>query len=266
MGARTIGIIGCGNMGSAIARGIAKQGSMPLKNVFLYDKEALKLENVLADTGCSRGELSQMVRGSDILIIAVKPQDSEQLLSDISSDITDQVIVSIMAGVKILHIECKLGKEIAVARAMPNMGAVVGQGMTCISFNDLIREKDIIKDIFRGSGDVLEVPENLMDAITAVSGSGPAYLFYLADAMMEAAVEEGLDSEDAREMVSQTLYGAACILKASTDAPKDLIDRVASKGGTTEAALSVFSAGDMSGIIRSAIKKAKERSQDLERG
>ncbi|MDP8298987.1 MAG: pyrroline-5-carboxylate reductase [Candidatus Tantalella remota] len=261
-----IGIIGCGNMGGAIARGIVKHGLLPAGSVFLYDKDTARMDALSDETGCSRGVLTQMVRGSDILIIAVKPQNAEELLSAIGGDITSQTVVSVMAGVTIETIEDKLGKGTPVARTMPNMGAFVGEAITGIAFNGAVKLTEEVNAIFSGIGKVVDVDESLMDEVTALSGSGPAYLFFLADAMMAAAEEMGFAPETARELISQTLFGAANILRDSKVPHGEMISRVASKGGTTEAALSVLEDKGVKDAIKAAIIKARDRSRELSRG
>ncbi len=265
MGNFTVGIIGCGNMGSAIVRGMVEKKVLGGDSIFLYDKDIQKSETLAGKTGCALGELSRMVRGSDLLIIAVKPQDSEALFREIASDIADQTVVSVMAGVSIEVITGRLGK-VPVVRAMPNMAAVVSEGVTCIARNDLVKRMEEVKNIFTGIGSVVEIEEKFMDAVTALSGSGPAYLFYLAGSMIEAAVEMGIDERKAEMLVKQTLYGASCLLRGADENPEKLIEKVASRGGTTEAALGVFKEDDLKGIIKTAIKKARERSGELSKG
>jgi pyrroline-5-carboxylate reductase len=262
----TVGIIGCGNMGSAIARGLVTKKVLSGDAIFLYDKDIQKSETLAGKTGCALGELSQMVRGSDLLIIAVKPQDSEALFQEIASDIVDQTIVSVMAGVSMEVITRRLGKKVPVVRAMPNMAAAVSEGVTCIARNDLVKRMEEVKSVFAGIGSVIEIEEKFMDAVTALSGSGPAYLFYLAESMIEAAVEMGLDERKAEMLVEQMLYGASCLLRGADETPGELIRKVASKGGTTEAALWVFKKDDLKGIVKTAIKKARERSEELSKG
>ncbi|MGB2601922.1 MAG: pyrroline-5-carboxylate reductase [Candidatus Omnitrophota bacterium] len=261
----TVGIIGCGNMGGAIAKGMVASNVLSAESIFLYDKDIEKAKDLAEKTGCALGELSQMVRGSEVLIIAVKPQDSDGLLKEIAADITDQTIVSVMAGVRINSITGKLGKEVPVVRAMPNMAAFVSESITSIACNSLVKRTEEVKSVFAGIGEVVEVEEGLMDAVTAVSGSGPAYLFHLAEAMVEAAIEVGFDTEVAEKLVVQTLYGSSLLLRESKEAPADLIKKVSSKGGTTEAALTVLEK-ELKDIMKAAIKRAKERSEELSKG
>ncbi|MFC1480515.1 pyrroline-5-carboxylate reductase [Candidatus Omnitrophota bacterium] len=261
-----VGIIGCGNMGSAIARGMVDGGIVACDSIFLYDKDIEKATQLAKETGCVQKDLSQLVQGSDFLVIAVKPQDFDALAGEIAGDIAEQTIVSVMAGISISAITGKLGREIPVVRAMPNMAAFVGESITCISCNSMVKRAEEVKDIFSGIGMVLELNEKLLDGATAISGSGPAYLFYLAEAMIDAARDAGFDERAAKEMVVQTLYGSAALLKSTGSSPEELIKKVASKGGTTEKALSVFDEKGLKSHIKAAILKAKQRSEELSRG
>ena len=261
-----ISIIGCGNMGGAIARGMVEKRIVSAGAILLSDIDNAKAQALAKETGAKVGELEQAVKDSDYLVIAVKPQDSGQILKEISSYIGDQTIVSIMAGVKIKGITEKLGKEVPVVRAMPNMGSFVGEGITCISRSLSVENLEDVKGIFSGIGKVLEVEEEALDAVTALSGSGPAYLFYLASAMISAGKKAGLDEATAKELVIQTLYGSASLLRKAEASAEELIRKVASKGGTTEAALSVFEEKKMKSVIEEAVEKAKKRSEELSRG
>jgi len=262
-----IGIIGCGNMGSAILRGLLAKNIACADSIVVNDKDTGKAEAAALSSECRHAELSALIKSADYLIIAVKPQDSEVLLKKLSGLIAGQTIISVMAGVKISTITGLLGKKLPVARAMPNMAAAIGESMTCVSFNDLVDEKEEVKKIFSGIGRVVEVEEALLDAVTAVSGSGPAYLFYLADAMISAGEKAGLEPAVAKELVTQTLYGASSLLKNNMDiSAGEHISAVASKGGTTEAALSVFEERELKDIIEAAITRAKQRSEELSGG
>jgi pyrroline-5-carboxylate reductase len=261
-----IGIIGCGNMAGAIVRGMVRKGIAGKGSILLNDKDISKANALAEETGCRREELHSVAQGSDVLLIAVKPQDSDVLLSEMSADIAGQTVISVMAGVRISQITAKLGKELPVARAMPNMAAFVGESITCVSYNSLVQMREEVKAVFSSIGKVLEVEEGSLDAVTALSGSGPAYLFYLADAMMSAGEKVGLDKATTNELVVQTLYGAAAFMKDSENSPEELIKKVASKGGTTEAALKVFSEMNFKMAVEEAIARAKQRSEELSGG
>ncbi|MGB2661309.1 MAG: pyrroline-5-carboxylate reductase [Candidatus Omnitrophota bacterium] len=261
-----IGIIGCGNMGGAIVRGMVNKGIVEGKNIYLEDKDINKSASLAKETGALDEDLCFLMSKSDIVIIAVKPQDFDHLSEGIVSEVAGQTFISVMAGINIDTIVKKLGREVPVARAMPNMGAFVAEGVTCLSYNSLVNKKEEVRSVFSGIGEVFEVEEGAMNAVTAVSGSGPAYLFYLADAMISAAEKSGLDKDTAAKLVEQTLLGSTMLLKKSGESPGELISKVASRGGTTEAALSVFDAENLKSIIENAIQKAKERSEELSKG
>jgi pyrroline-5-carboxylate reductase len=260
------GIIGCGSMGSAIARGMVERGIAEGKDIYLNDKDINKSSSLAKETGALDEDLCFVMSKSDFIIMAVKPQDFDHLSEGIVSEIAAQTIISVMAGIKISMIAEKFGKEVPIVRAMPNMGAFVGEGVTCLSYNSLVSKKEEVKSIFSSIGKVFEMDESALDAVTALSGSGPAYLFYLAEAMISAGVKAGLEGSLAGELVVQTLYGSSALLRQTGDSPEELIDKVASKGGTTEAALSVFENKDLKKIIEKAVEAAKERSEELSKG
>jgi pyrroline-5-carboxylate reductase len=261
-----IGIIGCGNMGGAIVRGMVTKGVAKGEDIYLNDKDVNKSSSLAGQTGALDEDLCFVMTKSDIIIVAVKPQDSDHLWEGIVSELAGQTIISVMAGIKISAIAEKLGKEVPIARAMPNMGAFVGEGATCLSYNTLVNRKEEVRSIFSSIGEVFEVDEKAMDAATAISGSGPAYLFYLAGAMISAGLKAGLDKGIVSRLVEQTLLGSSMLLKESKDSPEELISKVASKGGTTEKALSVFDQENLASIVEKAIQKAKERSEELSKG
>ena len=263
MNKNTIGIIGCGNMGSSIARGMKENSALLFESVFLYDKDQKKMEDVAKETGFSQGEISQIVRGSDIIIVAVKPQDFDNLCAEIAADIVDQTVVSVMAGITISYIENKINSKTAIVRAMPNMGALMAKGITAICHNEVLTDISAINDIFSCVGEVVLASEKDFDVITAISGSGPAYLFYLAESMIKAGIDLGVDPVMSKKLVVETLFGAATILKNGKVTPRELIEKVASRGGTTEAALNVFKDRELDRIIIEAIGKAKDRSKEL---
>jgi len=264
---KTIGIIGCGNMGGAILKGLAEAETFAAAGIFITDKDREKAEKLAKVYRCTSVSLEGLLDSAGYLVIAVKPQDSGQLLGEIGGKAAGKVVVSIMAGVTIKSIETFLkDKDIAVVRAMPNLGAMTGNSMTCIADNGIAYEKNVVEEIFLSIGKVSRVDESLMDAVTAVAGSGPAYLFFLAGAMIQAAVDNGFTREAAEDIVMHTIKGAVSYMSASGDSPETLIDKVASKGGTTEAALSVLKERKIYEGIIHAIKMARKRSEELSRG
>ncbi|MCK5450546.1 MAG: pyrroline-5-carboxylate reductase [Candidatus Omnitrophica bacterium] len=258
-----LGVIGCGNMGGAIVRGLILKGIILPETILLNDKEPEKSAKLSKETGCGTMDLAGIIAVSDKIVLAVKPQDSNALFEIIGSGLIDQTVISIMAGVKIKTIKKKVGKDVSVVRAMPNLGALIYESMTGIAFGDKEHDREGVKKIFSGIGDVVEVDEASMDAVTAVSGSGPAYFFYLARSMIRAALDMGLDKDIAERLVRKTLFGASKFLVENPDDTDELIKKVASKGGTTEAALDVFDAKNLEKVIVNAIVRAKERSREL---
>ena len=261
-----IGIIGCGNMGGAIARGMVRKKVASARAISLSDKDIRKADGLAREIGSHPASVESLVKISDIIIIAVKPQDFRGLAGLIKGKIAGRTVVSVMAGKRIKDIYGALGKDSQIVRAMPNMPAVIGEGVTCIAYRGRIKQLCKVREIFESIGKVVELDESHLDAVTAVSGSGPAYLFYLADAMIEAGKSAGLGEKAARELVLHTLHGASALLKHSGMKPGDLVLKVASKRGTTEAALSVFRKEGVKHTVRRAILRAKKRSQELSSG
>ncbi len=263
-----IGIIGCGNMGSAIASGIISMNITEDNSLFVFDKIVDKSNYLAEKNKCSICSQDDLIKKADYIILSVKPQDFDSLVGEIGQKLDGQTIISIMAGVSICTIKEKLHKVSQIFRVMPNMPADICESISCIASDEAADEKklEFVKKIFSGIGKVIETEEKFMDAITAISGSGPAYLFYLAEAMISAAKQQDMDDEMAKKLVFQTLYGAAKYLREKDADPSKLIQKVASKGGTTEAALSVFAEKECGAIIVEAIKKAKLRSEEISKG
>ena len=205
---------------------------------------------------------------SDLVIIAVKPQDFQLLTENISFQFKeDQMIVSIMAGIKIKQIQ-KFINHKKVVRAMPNSPTLLGMGITGysvaegISFNELMSIERLLNATGRS---IYLEDEDLLDSVTALSGSGPAYFYYIVDAMIKAGVEMGIDENVAKLFVKQTMLGAYHLINNSEKNLEQLIEDVASKGGTTEAALQVFERNQLNETIQKAILAAERRSKELSR-
>ncbi len=265
MGEEKIGVIGCGNMGSAIVRGIINSGKRCSNEILINDLDESKALPLNSIDGVRMCSLDDLVSLSDVIILCVKPQDLLSLAAKIRDNLREDImIVSVMAGVRLDSLSNRLNIETAMVRAMPNMPAVIGEGVTCIAFNDKVNNKELVFGLFQGIGEVLEVDETDMDVVTAVSGSGPAYFFYIAAALIKAAEENGLKPSQAKELVLQTFFGSAKLLREEgASGPGDLLSRVASKGGTTEAALDVFARNAMDKVISEAVFAAKKKSNEL---
>jgi len=240
-----IAIIGAGNMGMAIASRIKG-------NVLLSDKNKRISDN------------STVAKRSNIIILAVKPQDIGDVLKEIKPYAEGKLIISIAAGVTTLSIEKALGR-IRVIRVMPNMPAMVGKGISAITPGRFAKKSDlkIASGIFSKVGDVVEVKENMMDAITAVSGSGPAYYFLFTHLLAKAGEASGLEKGLAAKLAKAVFIGtaeAACRKELSME---EFVKKVASRGGTTEAALKVFKQENLEAVIKKAVKAAAYRSKQL---
>ncbi len=212
--------------------------------------------------------LSDLITDSDILVLAVKPQDFENVLGEIKASLRPKhLVISIAAGITSTYIERKLGKGIRVIRTMPNMPAMVGQGITAVCRGKYATAKDVQAacQLFNCVGQTVVVKENLIDSITAVSGSGPAYVFLFMECLIKAARALGLKDDLSVKLINQTLSGSlALILEKGLD-PIELRAKVTSKGGTTQAATDVFMKYDLNKIIEEALKAAQKRAGELAR-
>jgi pyrroline-5-carboxylate reductase len=210
---------------------------------------------------------NEVVKFSDVIIIAIKPKDIDSLLrNEICCGVSNKkLIISIAAGITTKYIENIIGKDIPVIRAMPNMGAIIGHAVTSLSAGNSVKESDmaLARKIFSVIGDVVEVDEELVDAVTAVSGSGPAYFFYFIESLYEIAEELKLPREVARKLVLKTALGSVRLLHELKDGPADLRKKVTSKGGTTEAAFKVMERKKVKDTIKAAVKEACKHSKKL---
>lgn len=267
---KKIGIIGCGNMGEAL---LARLFTMVGKGTSLMVSETDTVRRDYIQTKYKmivEIDNNEVVKFADVIILAVKPKDFDSVLrQEICCGISaEKLLVSIAAGITTKYIEKIVGSDVPVVRAMPNMGAFVGESITSITKGRSATscDMDTAKEIFETIGDVVEVDEKLVDAVTAISGSGPAYFFYLIEALIEAAKGLGISAEVAKGLVVKTASGSAGLLETLKEDPQNLRKKIASKGGTTEAALEVFEKRKVKRIITEAVKAAHARSKELSRG
>lgn len=267
---KKIGIIGGGNMGEALFCHLStvaeKSTSLMISEMDVSRRDYLRTKHkIIVEI-----DNNVIVKYSDVIIVAVKPQDLDAVLkTEICCGVTkEKLIISIAAGVTTKRIEKIVGKDIPVIRAMPNMAARIGEAITSLSPGTAVKEAhmDIARNIFSTIGEVIEVDEKLVDGVTAVSGSGPAYFFYLIEALIEAAKALGFGEETAKKLVLKTASGSVGLLKALKEEPAVLREKVTSKGGTTEAAFKVFESKKFKKIVKDAVKAARKRSKELSRG
>jgi pyrroline-5-carboxylate reductase len=262
-----IAIIGCGNMGLIYARAFLKYNIVSKENLLLAEKnESRKQELLKLNVGEVTVVNDPKIANCDIIIIAVKPQDFPELAIELQPILTSaKCIISIMAGMKMERIERALTNS-NIIRAMPNSPAELGMGMTAFTAIKTVPIEQIRKaeSLLGTTGRcVFFENENLLDAVTALSGSGPAYFFYIVKHMIEAGMQMGFDEATATMFVKQTMLGSFHLINNANKSLDELIKSVASKGGTTEAALSVFNETLVGENIQKGIVKAKDRSEEL---
>jgi len=268
----SIGFVGSGNMAEAMINGILKANVYRPGKVFVSDVRPERLEYLREHYGVRvAASNAELASNADILVLSVKPQNMAEAMQSVKDHLKpDVLVISIAAGIKTADIAAVLGDR-AIVRVMPNMPAWVDEGATVLFANEKAQAKvEIARLIFLsvGQADVVE-DEDLIDAVTAVSGSGPAYFFLLLDRMIDTAIELGIPQDIARSLVLQTGKGATLLAEkalAEGESPADLVRRVATPGGTTEAAFNVFTAGNFGPLVNSAIKKACQRSRELSHG
>ncbi len=259
-----IGIIGAGNMSAAITKGLIGAGTAP-HDIFVSDISPEKLADA-ASLGVQTGTNADAAKFGEAVIIAVKPNIYEKALPDLSAYLAGKLVISIAAGITIGFISSLLPGA-RIVRLMPNTPALVGAGMTAISHAAPATkaDADTVEKLFSALGKTVQVPESLMDAVVAVSGSGPAYVYMLIDAMAQGGVVEGLSKKDALLLAAQTALGAAKMVLETGEHPAVLCDNVCSPGGTTIAAVAALEKGGFRSAILDAEKKCAEKSAQLKR-
>lgn len=271
MASYELGIIGAGNMAEAIARGVTRAGLLSPDQVIAADVSPARRELFSAQLNVRAVESNaDAARDARVLLLSVKPQHMEAALAALGGATRpDALVLSIAAGTTTSYIEHHLGAGRAwrVVRAMPNTPMLVGEGMTALAAGAHATPDDLraARRIFESAGAVIEVTEDLIDAVTAVSGSGPAYFFYLAEHMIAAAEKMGLSPEHARLLVTRTATGAAKMLTDSPDSPQELRRKVTSPGGTTEAAIRHMDSHRLPDVLVEAVLAAERRGKELRR-
>ena len=263
-------VLGGGKMGQALVAGLLASGWRKADEITVTTRTPERLEELIELYGVE-GTLDNAaaVAGADVIVLAVKPQDIETLLSEISDHVTpQQTILSIVAAIPTSLIEKGLSDEVPVIRAMPNTPSLVHEGVAGISGGRHAEDKHVAlaAEVLSHVGRVVIVPENHLDAVTAISGSGPAYFALLAEAMIEAGILLGLSREISTELVVQTMLGSAKLLRDVQMHPVELREMVTSPGGTTTRAIQVLEQSGVRAAFLNAIQAAMERSQELAHG
>jgi len=268
---KTIGFVGAGNMARALAGGLGRGDHAGRYRLCATDPDANALARFTAETGgASASDVAALAAASDLIVIAVKPQVLGPLLPEIAPHLKpDHVILSIAAGIRLRTLAQGLGEGARIVRAMPNTPALVGQGMSVLVAGPNPSPDDVAmaRAVLEAAGRVLVVDdEALMDAVTAVSGSGPGFVFAFAEAWLAGAEAVGLTADQARSLVRQTLLGSAVLWDRSDEDVASLRAAVTSPGGTTQAGLEALAARGFATAVRAALEAATRRSRELSAG
>jgi pyrroline-5-carboxylate reductase len=268
VGPKTVAILGAGVMGSTLLSGLIRSGRDAAELV-ITGRNAERAEMLAGTYGVRLMSNIDAAQVADTLVLVVKPQDMEGLLAEIRGHVArGALVVSLAAGITTAFLEDRLPVGTAVVRVMPNTPALVDEGMAALSPGRHCDEVHLVEaeELLRSCGKVLRVAEKHQDAVTAISGSGPAYIFYVVEAMIEAGVLLGMPRATSTELVVQTLYGAATMLKETGQHPTVLREQVSSPGGTTMAALRELDDHKVRAAFVTAMEAAARRSKQLASG
>ncbi|AMW98942.1 pyrroline-5-carboxylate reductase [Rummeliibacillus stabekisii] len=263
----TIVFAGVGAMAEAIIQGFVKEGVVPPRNMYVMNKsDKEKLQKIAHKYGVQIVcEDRAILAKADLLILAMKPKDIQGAMENLFPYLgVNTTVLSVAAGVSMQSIEEKLGKR-PIVRVMPNTSASIGMSASGIAFNHLVTDsqKDVFIGMLEAIGLVIEVEEDELHAVTALSGSGPAYLYYLVEAFEQAGMKFGLSQKTVRNLAVQTIAGAAEMLKQTNEEPSELRRKVTSPGGTTEAGIKALEEHDFKEIIMACVQNAEAKSREL---
>lgn len=262
---KNLAIVGLGNMGQALLKGLLSKDIIDKKNIFGIEKDTYKIKSVTNECHIKVSEKYDILKKADIIILAVKPQVMKEVLTDIKPYVKNKLIISIAAGITTSLLKEYLN-DAKIVRCMPNTPALAMKGITGIfcekNIND--NEKERIIKILSAIGEVLLFDkEEDIDKVTALSGSGPAYVYYFLEALEDAGVLIGLSRDAAKKLAKCTIEGSLALLNTTGKSPVELKEMVTSPGGTTISALSVMEKAGVKGIIMEAVKSAYNRSKEL---
>lgn len=262
-----LGFVGTGNMASAIMGGVIEKGIVPSEEIIGSDLSEKGRQRTKDAFGIHvTGDNKEVAKNAEVIILAVKPQFYEDVISDIKDVITkEQIIITIAPGKTIEWLEEKFGKPIKLVRTMPNTPALVGEGMTAATVNSEITKEDeaYVIELLESFGKVEMMPERLMNAVVAVNGSSPAYVFMFIEAMADSAVYSGIPREQAYRLAAQAVLGSAKMVIETGRHPADLKDMVCSPGGTTIASVRVLEEKGFRSAIIEAMQACEEKSKIL---
>ena len=261
-----LGFVGCGNMATAIIKGIIDKRIVEASDVIVSDASSKALEKASSMAVTTTVVNQQVVKEANVVVLAVKPQYIEAVINEIKDSVTSETLfISIVAGKTIAWFEEKFGKSIKLVRTMPNTPALVGEGMTgaCPNQNVTTEDMEVALKILNGFGLVEVVPEHLIDVVVSVSGSSPAYVFMFIEAMADGAVADGMPREQAYRFAAQAVLGSAKLMLETGMHPGQLKDMVCSPGGTTIEAVRVLEDKGMRSAVIEAMKACVKKAKEL---
>ncbi len=266
---RKVAIIGAGNMGGALMKGIVNAGLTPPGNIVICDVNVDRLQRMAEEWKVrTTDDPAEAVKASEVILLCIKPVTLPKILDRIK-DVVDpsMLVISIVAGVKIAYIQQVLDKKMPIVRTMPNIAATVDEGAAAISFGEFVSPglHEIAVAIFEAVGEVVVVPEENLDAVTGLSGSGPAYIYMVIEAMIDGGVKMGLPRDIATKLAIQTVLGSAKLVKTSGLHPAILRDQVTTPGGTTINAIHELESHGLRSMLINAVTIATRRSEELSR-
>ena len=267
MQGKVVGFLGAGNMAGALIKGLLHASALEPSAIFASDVKAERLAQLKSAHGIvTTADNHELVKRCDVIVLAVKPQVIDKVLSAIAPDVTkDKVVVSVAAGVPISVLESRLPAGTRVVRTMPNTPAISLAGATAISAGSHATEADleVTRSLFKAVGEVVVLDEALLDAVTGLSGSGPAYVMLMIEALADGGVKVGLHRDTALLLAAQTVYGSAKLLLETGEHPGRLKDQVTSPGGTAIAGLHTLESGGLRRTLIDAVEAATLRAQAL---
>lgn len=262
-----LGFIGTGNMGSAIIKRIVKSGIVPCKNIFLFDVDNKKVDELIKETGVTAlKSSSEVVLNSDVIILAVKPNIVKKVLSECKSAFdVNKILVSIAVGVPISYYKKIIGEDKKIVRVMPNTPALIGEGMTLVSCDENVSTEECVTvlELFNCVGKAELLEEKLMSEVTALTGSSPAYVYMFIEAMTDAAVQSGIPRKLAYKLAAQSVLGSAKMVLETGLHPGELKDQVCSPGGTTIEAVSALEKNGFRFSIIDAMNKCTNKAKEI---
>ncbi len=261
------GFLGAGNMATALIKGIIESGLYSPDMINAYDNDSEKLKSIYETYHVKGMQTNRdLVKACNIIILAVKPQVMSDVLEEIKDDITEgHIVISIAAGIKIEKIQSFLGKDVPVIRVMPNTPALIQRGVSAVAAGEAVStdQMNTAIEILKAVGVAFTVDEKMMDAVTAVSGSGPGFVFKIMECFVDATRKQGFDEETAVKMVVQTFLGSSMLAESSDLSLSELRKMVTSPGGTTEAGLNFLGSNKVGELIDGIIVTAKDKSIEL---